>query len=235
MNHPWMLAALLELFNSVEKWLAGLGAFIFGAFVVGLFAQLLALSLSKQKIPSVLLSIIRLLGGIVSAWLVMLLVGGVGFSIGPGGKIGPGTGKGNESAREGGSSKQSKGTGVVGGVDPLLLTETLEVEVLGPDALKPLQGKSGYDSRKIYRANLADGKKLVTLDELKKRIAPEGETAAYRRIILRIYGDSPNSDKPQVTDLQNWAQGFLLKDGKGKIEVRLIEMDEIAPAVSEGR
>jgi hypothetical protein len=240
---PLLLQAVVfEQLGLVIKWLAGLGGFLVGGFLVGLFVQLLVAVAWRQKIPPLALALIRVLGGITIGWLAMLLVGtgnGTGNGFGFGGQgsesgNGPGSGSGKEQVASKDKDHSSTSNGSTETV-PLRPSDTLEVEVLGIHAVKALVGKASYDSGKWYRVHTPEGTKLMTLEEVKKFIAPDEETTHYRRLVLVIYGDSPNRDKAQVTDLQNWANSFLLKDGKGKINVELVEKDEDAPVGTEGR
>jgi hypothetical protein len=95
--------------------------------------------------------------------------------------------------------------------------EELRVEVLGNQALDSLRGP-GHDPAKRYRVQEGDLTKLLTLEEVKKRIAEraKAERDPLRRVRLVLYLDSPAKDSVWVTDLENHVIG-LEGNGKGLI------------------
>jgi len=236
-----MFATFLAVFESVsrvEKLLAVVGGFVLGALLTGLIVNVITRLTTGQKLPRIPIMVVRVLGGIIAGWLVMLWVmGGGGFGIGGSGGwgVGSGTGTGPSNTRDkdgnntysNNETEKEKEKGKA--VSPPQTVPTLRIEVLGPTPLKELAGKKPFDLDQCYRVSTPDGRKLLTLAEVKKLIDPSEDEPAWRRIMLVIYNDSPNKDNRRVEDLKKWAETLLLKDPKEKIRVDFYEPEENAP------
>jgi hypothetical protein len=201
----------------VVKVLAVAGGVLVGGFGLGLLVQLLARSLYGGGIPKWLLKTLRVVGAIAGGWTVALFVfgsgsgGGLGFG---GGGGGPGT------AREGGSpggapavtSKadtppaDTRREGGSGGSD---VGGTLRIEVLG----------EGVKDSRFYR--LAGETKALNLEELAAAVERvRQEKSTLQKVEIVLYENSPDRDRPAVTQLQTWAKQKDLTpsiaDAKGK-------------------
>src|SRR5437660_1728527 len=74
------LAALLEDLGKGQKVALAVGGFVVGALLTGWIVKLIGLSLAPgKKVPPVPMVVARTLGGIVVAWLTMLLTFGGGW------------------------------------------------------------------------------------------------------------------------------------------------------------
>ena len=143
---------------------------------------------------------LRGLGGVGCGWLVYLYVMGTGSGgLGGGGGSRPGSaddGSGKVAKRPDEKNPKKKKPS-----DTLAATRPLRIEVL-VEALKVLKQPTGDG----YRGYRIEGEEDRTLYDLKgitaqlKRL----EKSASRQIILVIYLDSPNSDRPAVSDLADW-------------------------------
>src|SRR5262249_55509658 len=81
-----------ETYGKGVKFLAVLGGAVVGGFLVGFLCSLMARALSGQKMNAWALRIVRILGAIISGWIMWWFIFGPGGGFGwPGG---PGTGPG---------------------------------------------------------------------------------------------------------------------------------------------
>jgi hypothetical protein len=201
----------------VVKVLAVAGGVLVGGLGLGLLAQVLARTLYGGGVPKWLLQAIRVLGAIAGGWTVALFVFGSGSGVGlgfGGGGGGPGTGKegGSGGPTPGVTSKEetppadtrresSSGDSEAGG--------TLRIEVLGEGV------KEGH----FYR--LEGEMKARTLEELKDAVErARQEKPGLKKVEIVLYENSPDRDRPAVTELQRWAKQKELTptvaDAKGK-------------------
>ncbi len=67
---------------------------------------------------------------------------------------------------------------------------------------------------------LPDDSRLLTLPEVKKLIAPEGEPA-WRTVILALYEDSPDRFVDRVRDLKSWTESLRVKNPSGNVHVKI--------------
>jgi hypothetical protein len=195
----------------VVKILAVVGGGVVGGVAVGLLAQLLMRAFTVGKLSRWPILIVRLLGGVVCAWLLVLwLFGGGGSGIGGlgGWGFGSGTGKGegdkpseadhkdNDGKKNDGDKKTPEGA-------------TLRIEVLGDDALSEPDKK---DNRR-YRLETKEGPQLLTLADIQKTMKQrQQEQPPLRRLEIVLYKDSPDERVAVVSQLVSW--GRELNDGK---------------------
>jgi hypothetical protein len=206
--------------------LAVLGAAAVGAFGVGGLVKLAArLMMSRQKLPPRLLQILRGLGAIALGWLAALWAfstgnGGVGGAGGLGiGGAGNGAGPPAVVPKDTDKPKASEP-----GPEPVEASESLQVEVLGADALRRLDGGKGSDPERRYRLVTGQGPRLLTLAELKDflRMRVQGERP-LRQVNLVLYRDSPERHTAAVDDLKHWIAEDLPPRAKG--ETILVNLD----------
>lgn len=217
--------------------LAVLGAAAVGAFGTGGLVRLAArLTMTRQRLPLWLLRTLRLLGGVALGWLAALWMflgsfGGLGgWGFGGGGGRGEGNTEGPVAVAPKEKEKEKEKVPEPEPPPPGA-ADSLRVEVLGHDALKRLEG-SGGDAEHRYRVDTGKGPRLMTFAELKDlvRTRQQGERP-LRQVTLVLYKDSPNPDKAQVADLQNWLQDDLPPTAKGeKIVVNIDLRGQNAPA-----
>lgn len=215
--------------------LAVLGAAALGAFGVGGLVKFAArLTMSRQKLPPRLLQLLRGLGAIALGWLVALWAfstGNGGFG-GPGGVgTGAGTGKGEGttavSPKEGEKPKASEP-----GPEPVEASESLQVEVLGVEAVRRLDGGKGGEAEHRYRVETGNGPRLLTLAGLKDLLrARQHGDRPLRQVNLVLYRDSPERRTAAVADLKRWIEEDLPPGGKGeRILVNIDLRGQNAPA-----
>jgi hypothetical protein len=214
--------------------LAVLGAAAVGAFGTGGAIKLLGrLTFTRNKLPNWVMHGMRSLGAIVLGWLAVLWMfgggfGGFGGPGGPGVGAGFGLGKGNVVAQP----QPEKEKATEPGPGPAPAAETVQVEVLGPDALKRLAGKKGGEAERRYRVDAGNGPRLMTLDELKNFLRERLQaTPRLRQVSLVLYADSPDSRTPAVDDLRRWIEEDLPPRTKGEtIVLNIVQPDKNAPA-----
>jgi hypothetical protein len=205
---------------------------VFGAFAVGVFGTggLLRLAgrltMTRQKLPPWIPRIVRGLGGLALGWLAALWMfgSGLGGFGGPGGwGLGPGAGIGNGSTIGNGNAtlapkeeEKEKKKENEPGPQPPPPTESLRVEVLGPEATGRLDaGKSG-DPERRYRLNAGTGPRLMSLAELQDFLrARQQSDPPLRQVILILYRDSPERHTAAVDDLRRWIEEDLPSRTKG--------------------
>jgi hypothetical protein len=206
-----------NLGQQVVKVLAVAGGVLVGGLGLGLLVQVLARAAYGGGIPKWLLQTFRVLGAIAGGWVVALFVfgngSGSGFGFGGGGG-GAGT------AREGGSSgvgpvvtsreetppQATQRENTPGGAD---VAGTLRIEVLG----------EGVKDGRFYR--LAGETKALNLEELKAAVERvRQEKPGLQKVEIVLYENSPDRDRPAVTQLQAWAKQKdltpTIADAKGK-------------------
>ena len=219
------------------KVLAVVGAAALGALLLGLLVQLVVKLSFAQRVPPWVLWIIRVLGGVLSGWLVALWLFGVGGGGGgSGGGVwpfgGPGKSDGNlpkdqrkdekkKGEKEKGKDREKKIT------PPILPSQELIFEVLGDDDLKKIGGDK-FDSLKRYR--VPGRPRLLTLAQAKELIFERREAKpALRQLKVVLYRDSPAADKQQVTALVDYAKDLGGKDEE-KLNVTFsVHRDQDAP------
>ena len=148
--------------------------------------------------PRWAVTMLRLLGGVSSGWLALLL-----FSGGGGGLGGPGgthVGGNGENAAVSAKEKSHTSQRIV---DSTHAVETLEVEVLGEATLKKIE--PGLDLSHRYRIRTNDGPKLLTLKETETFIKERGSQAPVLEAVrIVLYDDSPDKTVKRVSDLSDW-------------------------------
>lgn len=178
-----------------------------GGLLTGLLGKLAARSLTTRPLPLWGVRGLRGLGGVGCGWLVYLYVmssGNGGLGGGGGHKPGSaddGSGKVAKQPEEKDPKKKKP-------ADTPFSARPLRIEILGPKALKVLNQPVGS----VYRGYRLEGEDRTLYDlkgitaQLKKL-----EKAAPRQVILVIYLDSPNRDRPIVSELANWLTEEKLK------------------------
>lgn len=214
--------------------LAVIGGFFLGALFLGWMVQVACALLFRQTLPRGPLWIFRVGGGLLSAWIVALIVfGGGGSGIGGVGGTDFGSGSLSDSEKSGSpldkDNKDDPKKPPEEKTDPTTLTdkEIVQVEVLGDAPLKKLAKASSFDANKRYR--IPGEPQLYTLDEVRKRIRQAREQSPpLRRLEVILYQDSPDSQRPQVTGLVEWANDLEGKD-KPRLRVDFVVRDREAP------
>ena len=223
------------------KILAVVGAFALGGFFGGWFVSLVAKFAFNQKVPNWVTWSMRLLSGLLAAWITYMWLfgaGGGGFGWGTGG----GNGNGDAKDKSGLGDKAGKGDKPPDPVEPpkdkeddkgkndgpgIGSGETIRVEVLGNDPLEKLARGGKVNRERRYR--LADAPMtLRTFEEIKKLILERrSQTPPLRQLVVIIYSDSPDKDSGSVKDLVLWAKD--LDDTGGRLLVEYTEPPRAAP------
>jgi hypothetical protein len=224
------LAALLEDLGKGQKVALGVGGFVAGALLTGWIVKLLGVALAPgKKVPAVPMVVTRVLGGVVVAWLAMLLTFGTGW--GPWG--GDGGGPGRDGTSNGAkdnpkeTAKDHKDTSNKDQTTPSR-HETLRIEALGDETLRAIE-KDSFDPDRCFRIRKGEKTELLTLDQLKKEINPGGDRLAIRRIELVLYLDSGGRTSPRVRKLTDWIERLQPPKNGEKVRVDFIEPGEKAP------
>ncbi len=202
----------------VVKILAVIGSGAGGGLGLGLLAQLLLRTLTARKPPRWSVQTIRLLGGVICAWLVALwLFGGGGSGIGGTGGLGFGSGEGQ------GEGKKTVESGKKdGGATETPSGESMQIVVLGRANLS----ESDIKAERWYRIETTEGPRMLTFVEVKRAIQNrQREQPPLRRIEIVLYKDSPDERVPIVSQLRTWASD---RDG-GKMKVDLLRSDQEMP------
>jgi hypothetical protein len=105
--------------------------------------------------------------------------------------------------------------------------EVLEIEVLGDETLKRINGENA-DLQRCYRIQEGKESRLLTLQELKGLFKENTKEPRLHRVIIRLYNDSPARETLRVRELQEWAEEQTTPDGK-KVEVTLSLIKDDAP------
>jgi hypothetical protein len=202
----------------VVKVLAVAGGVLVGGLGLGLLVQLVARALYGGGIPKWLLNAIRVLGAIAGGWTVALFVfgGGSGGGLGFGGG-GGGLGTGREGVNGGGPAPAVTSKDTTPPVDTRHESSsggtetggTLRIEVLG----------EGVKEGRFYR--LEGETKARTLEELKDAVERvRQEKPGLQKVEIVLYENSPDRDRPAVTELQRWAKQKdltpTIADAKGR-------------------
>jgi hypothetical protein len=202
----------------VVKILAVIGSGAGGGLGLGLLAQLLLRTMTTRKPPRWSVQTIRLLGGMICAWLVALwLFGGGGSGIGGVGGLGLGSGEGQgEGKKTVEISKKDGGTtGTPSG-------ESMQIVVLGRANLT----ESDIRAERWYRIETADGPRMLTFAEVKDVIRNRQQAQPpLRRIEIVLYKDSPDERVLIVSQLRTWA----IDQNGGKMKVDLLRSDREGP------
>jgi hypothetical protein len=236
MTAALLLAGILDDLGQWQKILAVVWAvvgFVVGAFVLGALTRLIVRVVSGEKVPRVPMIVIRVLGGVVVAWLAWLWAtsgsGGRGGPGGPesGGYDKPGSGNGSfASTTEPGKDKESSS-------GSLLPDQPLRIEVLDNAVVKKTADQGKADAGYFYRIRDGQGSKLLTLAEVKKQIDPEQTHQPWRPVVIAVYKqDGPNRWSERVTDLEEWVNSLLVKDASGKpikVKAEVIVLPEATP------
>lgn len=223
------------------KVLAIIGAFALGGWAVGWVFAMVCIAVFNQKVPRTPTWIIRVLGGVLCAWLIALWLfgGGSGFG-GAGGWGFGGTGKGagekdksdkvakNEEKDKKSEAKDKKSEIKDIKEDPGIgLGETIRLEVLGDGPLRSIAKGGTFDASARYR--FTGRPDLMTFSQAKEAIRDRrGKNPPARRLEIVLYKDSPDRDKEQVKTLTDWAND-LKQDGKGGWLVEFSLPDSNAP------
>jgi hypothetical protein len=213
----------LEGTNTGVKILAVLGGVLVGGGLAGFLTGLMVRVTTTKPMPLWPKRVVRVTGGIIGGWIVASLFGwggGGGFwpfgGGGPGGNGGPGTGPAPTSvpATPATSAKPPPPTAIT--------TENLRIEVLGPEPLAKIAGGTP-DLKRCYRIETPQGKRLMTLEEVKDLLVQQVKREPpLRQITVIVYKDTSASNKAVVTDLTEWAADLnVSKDEKLKVEMSL--------------
>jgi hypothetical protein len=197
-----------ETYGKGVKFLAVLGGAVVGGFLVGFLCSLMARALSGQKMNAWALRIVRILGAIISGWIMWWFIfgpgGGFGWPGGPG--TGPGTnhtGTGKDGPTQPKQDKdqppvKDKGETPAGSADPL------RIEVLSDKIVNELDPKA-LAAKRWFAVLTENKRELRNLEELKKEIVARREQKPpLKQILITIYQDSPDESTPRVNDLTNW-------------------------------
>jgi hypothetical protein len=202
----------------VVKILAVIGSGTGGGLGLGLLAQLLLRTMTTRKPPRWSVQTIRLLGGLICAWLVALwLFGGGGSGIGGSGGLGFGSGEG-----QGEGKKRMETTKRNAGRAETPSDELMQIVVLGRANLTEYQIKA----ERWYRIETGEGPRMLTFEEVKRAIRNrQHEQPPLRRIEIVLYRDSPDERLPIVSQLRTWAGD----QNGGNMKVDLLRSDIEAP------
>ncbi|GEM_PF-2979015 len=200
----------------VVKALAVIGSGAGGGLGLGLLARLLLHTMTLRKPPRWSVQVVRLLGGLICAWLAALWVFSGGGS-GIGGEEGLGFGGGAGQANDAKPAETSKEKSI----PPQTPDTTLRIEVLGRDALS----ESDFRAERWYRLETAEGPRLLTFAEIKDVIQKRQQgPPLLRRLEIVLYKDSPDERVPIVSQLRSWAS----EQSGGKMQVDLLRPDRQA-------
>jgi hypothetical protein len=214
--------ALPEHFGYLERILAVVGGAAIGGLFFGFLAQVLVRLLTAQKLPRIPLNIIRLLGAILSGWLVALVVlggGGSGFG-GPGGPgVGGDTGASKDKPPETNGKEKETPREKDQGKDGK--RGSLQVEVLGNEPLKKIARDAAPDLERRYRTGDEVGAKLLNLAELKEYIKQRlGQEPPLRQLVLVFYKDSPDPEGLRLRQgLLDWVADLKVPGKEEKVEL----------------
>jgi hypothetical protein len=241
---PLVLLALLIESDKPIRLLAVVGAAALGAVLTGLVVAAIVKLAFGQKVPPWPAWVVRVLGGCLFGFLVYLwLFGGGGGGIGgPGGWFG-GSGKDGARNRDGATEPQKDKDRQAkkekdrekekkdkekdkDGKSGAPAGPSLQVEVLGPGALKKIARSDTFDPARCYRVK--GETQLLTLEQLRKLIQLRRMSlSGLGKLEIFVYLDSPAMDKPQVAGLESWAREP--DPQRGKLEVELRAPDHNAP------
>lgn len=202
----------------VVKILAVIGSGAGGGLGLGLLAQLLFRTMTVRKPPRWTVQTVRVLGGVICAWLVALwLFGSGGSGIGGTGGLGFGTGEGQgEGKKTGQTGKKNGGTAETPSDD------SLRIVVLGRANLS----ESEIKAERWYRVETVDGPRMLTFAEIKRAIRNRQQSQPpLRRIEIVLYRDSPDERVPIVSQLRTWASD----QNGGRMKVDLLRSDREMP------
>lgn len=205
------------------KWLAVFGAFALGAMLLGWLTQTMVMLAFRQKIPLWPMWLLRLLGGVLLAWVAYLWLFGSGGNQlgGPGGPssgAGKDKGKDRPSIEKAGKEKDgSKDKDSRDKVPPVAADTLIRIEVLGDDPLRKIAKTASLDTAKRYR--LVDDRELRTFEEVQKFLRQRRTQQPPLKVVqIVLYQDSPSPNRDSVLDLERWLKD-LAGDGKGELIV----------------
>jgi len=172
-----------------------------GGLLTGLVGRLVTRSLTTRPLPVWGVRGLRGLGGVGCGWLVYLYVMSTG-SGGLGGGGGHKPGSADDGSGKVARQPEEKDAKKKKPPDTPAARRPLRVEVLGPKALKVLKQPAG-DAYRGYRIEGEEDQTLYDLKGITARLKSLEKTAP-RPVILVIYLDSPNRDRPIVSELADW-------------------------------
>ncbi len=213
---PWLVKAL-----------AVAGGAALGGLGLGAGTQLAAKTLAAQKVPPWPLGGVRLGGAVAGGWLVALWAfGGGGDGLGGSGGWGlGGSGKGTETIvgkateaepreKDKKEEKEEK--------EPAPEPGTLRVEVLGDATIQKIaeRTKSTLNLDRRYRVREGAERKLLTLNELKKKVEAAPKDGPVKVLEIKLYKDSPAwGNASYVKPLREWGEGWLGEENVSKNEL----------------
>jgi hypothetical protein len=202
----------------IVKILAVIGSGAGGALGLGLLAQLLLRTMTTRKPPRWSVQTIRLLGGVICAWLVALwLFGGGGSGIGGTGGLGFGSGEGQGEGKKAVETQKKNG-----GTTEAPSGESMQIVVLGRANLT----ESDIRAERWYRIETAEAPRMLTFEEVRRAIRNrQREQPPLRRIEIVLYKNSPDERVPIVSQLRMWAGD----QNGGKMKVDLLRSDREMP------
>jgi hypothetical protein len=204
--------------DTVVKILAVIGSGAGGGLALGLLAQLLLRTMTTRNLPRWSVQTIRLLGGLICAWLVALwLFGGGGSGIGGSGGLGFGSGEGQGDGEKIVGNAKKNGSRAETPSD-----ESMQIVVLGRANLTEDQIKA----KSWYRIETGEGPRMLTFEEVKRAIRNrQREQPPLRRIEIVLYKNSPDERVPIVSQLRAWASDYY----GDKMKVDLLRSDQEMP------
>jgi len=214
MTDVTVFAQTFDAIGWLVKGLAVVGGAVLGALITGMLSQLLVKALTGQKLPRYPLLVMRVLGGILAGWLVVLFVfGGGGTGFGGMGGWGFGPGKGASEQKDAGDKDSTLKDEKASTKDKSGAAEgdetVLRVEVLTNPAIDKLVGTRALERQRYYRIEGERPIDLLTLDELKQKI--RDRLPQLQRLDVITREDSPDKDVPRVAELRRWAEDQKLK------------------------
>jgi hypothetical protein len=178
--------------------LAIAGGFFLGAWFSGWLLQTLTRLLTPKKVYPSALWVVRVAGGVVTAWVVAYFVFGSGGGWGPGGSgpgSGPGDGPGSTSNGSDHTDKKNAGPKADDKLPPVG-EKTLRVEVLGLLKGQPIL------TGQVYR--FEGESQLRPLPEVLDRIDRlKAGKPPLEKVEIVLYKDSPDRNTPAVEDLRS--------------------------------
>jgi hypothetical protein len=214
------LETVQNTFGLAFRLLGAAVGFVLGGLLTGLVVRLVVIATSGKKLPRGLLYFFRLLGGVATALIVFLVMGHVGGGgwgwreDGPGGgKAGTGKdGSASVSEKKDKNPPRPSDENNDKGGSP----QRLEIEVLGNDPVRQLEGEQAVEALRFYRVREVTGNKLLTLEEAEKLLVDSEGEPKWREIVVAVYRkDGPDLANPRVTQLTAWIDG-LRRDKSGR-------------------
>jgi hypothetical protein len=214
---------IVEQWVLIVKWLAVAAAAVIGGLLAGGAGKAAIRFLTTKTLN--LWGVVGLrLGGAVAAGLLVYFLFPTGWG-GRGGGSGDGTGTGQKDSRTV-EKDPKKDKEKPKKTEPIKLPagEPLRIEVLGPDALKLLK-KDDVKPPPCYRLEGDEQKRLYNFKDLEDVLRQWHEKNPSLLVIILLYKDSPDEDRPLVTSLKDW-----LEERKIRVQVNK-NLNDYSPEV----